>query len=87
MIAHYDLDNLDQLKDHENIELASLDSHDALRLLGNKSYATTSFSTVGLNNDLRVKVKRESSSEEEQILFESSYDQLKLFKKKQEKLD
>ena len=49
MIAHYDLDNLDQLKDHENIELASLDSHDALRLLGNKSYATTSFSTVGLN--------------------------------------
>lgn len=77
MIAHYDLDNLDQLKDHENIELASLDSHDALRLLGNKSYATTSFNTVGLNNDLRVKVKRESSSEEEQILFESSYGSIK----------
>ena len=81
MIAHYDLDNLDQLKDHENIELASLDSHDALRLLGNKSYATTSFSTVGLNNDLRVKVKRESSSEEEQILFESSYGSIKAVQK------
>ena len=80
MIAHYDLDNLDQLKDHENIELASLDSHDALRLLGNKSYATTSFSTVGLNNDLRVKVKRE-------FYLKVAIDQLKLFKKKQEKLD
>ena len=65
----------------ENVELASLDSHDALRLLGNKSYATTSFSTVGLNNDLRVKVKRESSSEEEQILFESSYGSIKAVQK------
>jgi len=50
-------------------------------LLGNKSYATTSFSTVGLNNDLRVKVKRESSSEEEQILFESSYGSIKAVQK------
>ena len=50
-------------------------------MLGNKSYATTSFSTVGLNNDLRVKVKRESSSEEEQILFESSYGSIKAVQK------
>lgn len=81
MIAHYDLDNLNQLKGHENIELASLDSHDALRLLGDTSYATTSLDTVGLNNDLRVKVKRESSSEEEQILFESSYGSIKAVQK------
>ena len=50
-------------------------------MLGNKSYATTSFSTVGLNNDLRVKIKRESSSEEEQILFESSYGSIKAVQK------
>ena len=81
VIAHYNLDELNQLNNHENVELASLDSHDALRLLGNKSYATTSFSTVGLNNDLRVKVKRESSSEEEQILFESSYGSIKAVQK------
>ena len=81
MIAHYDLDNLNQLKGHENIELASLDSHDALHLLGDTSYATTSLDTVGLNNDLRVKVKRESSSEEEQILFESSYGSIKAVQK------
>lgn len=87
MIAHYDLDNLDQLKGHENIELASLDSHDALHLLGDTSYATTSLDTVGLNNDLRVKVKRESSSKEEQILFESSYGSIKAVQKEQVKLD
>lgn len=34
-----------------------------------------------LNNDLRVKVKRESSSEEEQILFESSYGSIKAVQK------
>ena len=34
-----------------------------------------------MNNDLRVKVKRESSSEEEQILFESSYGSIKAVQK------
>ena len=52
-----------------------------MRLLGDTSYATTSLDTVGLNNDLRVKVKRESSSEEEQILFESSYGSIKAVQK------
>lgn len=36
---------------------------------------------VLVNNDLRVKVKRESSSEEEQILFESSYGSIKAVQK------
>ena len=52
-----------------------------MHLLGDTSYATTSLDTVGLNNDLRVKVKRESSSEEEQILFESSYGSIKAVQK------
>ena len=39
-------------KDYENIELALLDSHDTLHLLDDKSYVSTSFNIVGLNDDL-----------------------------------
>lgn len=50
-------------------------------MLGDKSYVSTSFNIVGLNNDLHVKVKHDSSSKDEQILFESSYGAIKAVQK------
>ena len=57
--------------------IADVDGTKALKLDGKTANATTGLGTVGLGNDLRVKVKRTSSSTDEQILFESDYGQIK----------
>ena len=62
---------------------ASLETTDftkALRLNGGNSYASINPAapdTIGLNNTLRVKVKRLSDSTDDQILFESPYGSIK----------
>ena len=59
----------------------TVDFKNALRLNGGQSYISTDLETVGLGNDLRVKVKRTSDSTEEQILFESPYGNIKAVQK------
>ncbi len=69
-IAQY---NMDDLKDSSsngynltlgsNAEIKEKDGKNVLELKGNESYVQSKLNTVGLNNDLRVKVKRTSSSE------------------------
>lgn len=50
---------------------------EAIELKGGEDFVETDLTTVGLGNDLRVKVKRTSDSKEDQILFESSYGSIK----------
>ena len=64
-----------------NAEIKEEDGKNVLELKGNESYVQSKLNTVGLNNDLRVKVKRTSSSKEEQILFESEYGSIKAVQK------
>lgn len=89
VLAHLPLDdekdlsgNGYNLKAGENAAIESVDYKKALRLNGGTSYALLEgLSTAGLNNDLRVKVKRTSDSKEEQILFESEYGSIKAVQK------
>lgn len=56
------------------------DGRSALKLGGGSSYAEVkdgALTTLGLGNDLRVKVKRTSASTDDQILFESAYGTIK----------
>ena len=53
----------------------------SIKINGGQSYISTDLETVGLGNDLRVKVKRTSDSTEEQILFESPYGNIKAVQK------
>ena len=87
-IVNYSMDDLkDQsgnkfdVKDVVNAGIEEVDGKKALALNGNESYVTTGLGTAGLNNDLRVKVKRTSTSKEEQILFESDYGSIKAVQK------
>ncbi len=64
-----------------NASIAQVDGKNALKLNGNESYVNTPLTTVGLNNDLRVKVKRTASRNDEQILFESDYGTFKAVQK------
>ena len=61
------------LKEGKNAAIESVDGRNALKLEGKESYVSTDLATAGLGNDLRVKVKRTTDGDEEQILFESSY--------------
>lgn len=56
-------------------------SDDAIELKGGNDFVETKLPTVGLGNDLRVKVKRTSNSKDEQVLFESSYGSIKAVQK------
>ena len=87
-IVNYSMDNLEDqsgneyhAKDGVNAGIEEIDGKKALALNGNESYVTTGLGTAGLNNDLRVKVKRTSTSKEEQILFESDYGSIKAVQK------
>ncbi|MBR5577878.1 MAG: family 20 glycosylhydrolase, partial [Lachnospiraceae bacterium] len=79
VISHYPMDNLEaeDLTTAVNSKITTVDGKKALKLNGKESYVKTDLTTVGLNNSLRVKVKRTSASNQEQILFESSYGSIK----------
>lgn len=87
-IANYPMDdksdysaNKHNLVDGKNVEITNVDGKSALKLNGKESYINTGVGTVGLGNDLRVKVKRTSESVDEQVLFESSYGSIKAVQK------
>lgn len=87
-IVNYPLDDMSDasgnsydLSEGVNAEIAQVDGKNALRLNGGESYVNTPLTTIGLNNDLRVKVKRTSSRNDEQILFESDYGTFKAVQK------
>ncbi|WP_277562347.1 discoidin domain-containing protein [Breznakia sp. PFB2-8] len=87
-IAHFLMDSLTDstankrdLKAGENAEIKKVDNKNALSLKGGKSYVESELTTIGLGNDLRVKVKRTSDSTDEQILFESDYGSIKAVQK------
>lgn len=75
------MDSNETLKDMVHSEIVTEDGKNVLQLKGKESYASTNVETVGLGNDLRVKVKRTSDSKEEQILFESVYGSIKAVQK------
>lgn len=87
-IVNYPMDTMDDmsgnnydLKDGINASLSEVDGKNALRLNGNESFVNSGLDTVGLGNNLRVKVKRTSSLKDEQILFESDYGTIKAVQK------
>ena len=60
--------------------IEQVDGRSALKLGGGSSYAEVkdgALTTLGLGNDLRVKVKRTSAATDDQILFESAYGTIK----------
>ena len=61
----------------ENAEIVNVDGKDVLELKGGSSFMPTHLQTVGLGNALRVKVKRTTSENTNQILFESPYGNIK----------
>ncbi|WP_461809980.1 discoidin domain-containing protein [Faecalimonas sp.] len=73
--------NKHNLTEGKNASIDKIDGKSALKLNGKESYMNTEVGTVGLGNDLRVKVKRTSASTDEQILFESSYGSIKAVQK------
>lgn len=80
VIAQWNMDDADDasgmghgltLKD---AKIESVDGRRALHLTGGKSHAAaTNLQTVGLGQDLRVKVKRTGDGKDAQVLFESPY--------------
>lgn len=70
-----------KVSEGENASIVEADGKDALELKGSTSYITTGLETAGFGNSLRVKVKRTSTSTEEQILFESPYGSIKAVQK------
>ena len=72
------------LEKGKNAEIAKVDGKQALKLNGGGSYVSVkddALTTLGLGNDLRVKVKRTSASTDEQVLFESEYGTIKAVQK------
>lgn len=72
------------LENGKNAELIEVDGKQALKLNGGESYVSVkddALTTLGLGNDLRVKVKRTSASTDEQVLFESEYGAIKAVQK------
>lgn len=61
----------------KNASIEEVDGKKALHLHGQESYVKTPLTTVGLNNTLSFKVKRLSTSDQEQILLESPYGSIK----------
>lgn len=85
-IAQWNMDDLSDasgmkrdLAEGKNAKIEKVDGRSALKLNGEKSYVSVkddALTTIGLDNDLRVKVKRTSASTEPQVLFESEYGQI-----------
>ena len=88
-IAHYAMDDMKDssglghdLENGKNAKIAEVDGRKALKLNGDASFVNTKdLTTVGLGNDLRVKVKRTSADNKEQVLFESAYGSIKAVQK------
>lgn len=87
-IVNYPMDSLDDISTNgytltsgKNAQIVEVDEKNALYLEGKESYLNTELTTIGLDHNLRVKVKRISSSKDEQILFESSYGSIKAVQK------
>lgn len=92
--GRYSQYNMDDLKDAaggdadlvdvKDAKIEKVDHKSALKLNGGASYATVEEgapTTLGLDNSLRVKVKRTTASNDEQILFESEYGTIKAVQK------
>lgn len=85
-VAQWNMDDLSDasgmkrdLAEGKNAKIDKVDGRSALKLGGEKSYVSVkddALTTIGLGNDLRVKVKRTSASTEPQVLFESEYGQI-----------
>ena len=85
-IAQWNMDDLSDasglkrdLAEGKNAKIEQVDGRNALKLNGEESYVSVkddALTTVGLGNDLRVKVKRTSASTDAQVLFESEYGQI-----------
>lgn len=83
VVAHWAMDSLEDasgfgrdLVAGKNVAIEDVDGKKALKLNGGESFASVkddALTTVGLGNDLRVKVKRTSASVDPQVLFESDY--------------
>ncbi len=83
VIAHWTLDSLEDasafgrdLDTGKNAVIEEIDGKRALKLNGGESFVPVkdkALTTVGLGNDLRVKVKRTNGSMDPQVLFESDY--------------
>lgn len=83
VVAHWAMDSLEDASElgrdlvaGKNVAIEDVDGKKALKLNGGESFASVkdnALTTVGLGNDLRVKVKRTSASEDPQVLFESDY--------------
>lgn len=83
VVAHWAMDSLEDASElgrdlvaGKNVAIEDVDGKKALKLNGGESFASVkanALTTVGLGNDLRVKVKRTSASVDPQVLFESDY--------------
>lgn len=83
VVAHWAMDSLKDSSElgrdlvaGKNAAIEDVDGKKALKLNGGESFASVkddALTTVGLGNDLRVKVKRTSASADPQVLFESDY--------------
>ena len=77
----YELDDVTEkdyeVKEVENAEFVVEGEDEVLELKGGSSYATTGLTTAGLNNTLKIKVKRTNAANEDQILLESAYGTIK----------
>ena len=83
VVAHWAMDSLKDASElgrdlvaGKNAAIKDVDGKKALKLNGGESFASVkddALTTVGLGNDLRVKVKRTSASVDPQVLFESDY--------------
>lgn len=83
VVAHWAMDSLKDSSElgrdlvaGKNAAIEDVDGKKALKLNGGESFASVkddALTTVGLGNDLRVKVKRTSASVDPQVLFESDY--------------
>lgn len=72
------------LEKGESAQVVKVDGKNALKLNGGKSYVSVkddALTTLGLGSDLRVKVKRTSTSADDQVLFESEYGAIKAVQK------
>lgn len=83
VVVHWAMDSLEDASElgrdlvaGKNVAIEDVDGKKALKLNGGESFASVkdnALTTVGLGNDLRVKVKRTSASVDPQVLFESDY--------------
>lgn len=83
VVAHWAMDSLKDASElgrdlvaGKSAAIEDVDGKKALKLNGGESFVSVkddALTTIGLGNDLRVKVKRTSASVDPQVLFESDY--------------